>query len=111
MKDRYTYGTSGARIVLLFSCEGQSMGSQIELDKTKEPKFSIEVGGTETIDEVIICKYDGSGWQETNLLENESNGRWKGKWHDEAFTGKGIYYLRVKQQDGENAWSSPIWIN
>ncbi|MCK5465629.1 MAG: DUF3604 domain-containing protein, partial [Bacteroidales bacterium] len=111
MKLRNTYGTSGARIVLLFSCQGHPMGSQIELGKAESPTFTIEVGGTATIDEVIICKYDGPGWQETNLLANNNDDRWKGRWHDKAFTGKGIYYLRVKQQDGENAWSSPIWIN
>jgi arylsulfatase A-like enzyme len=111
MKHRNTYGTSGARIVLLFSCQGHPMGSQIELDKVKSPKFTIEVGGTSNIDEVIICRYDGSGWQETNLLENQRNDRWRGKWLDRAFTGNGIYYVRIKQQDGENAWSSPIWIN
>jgi hypothetical protein len=69
------------------------------------------VGGTEILEEVVICQYHGSGWQETNLLENHSNDRWMGRWTYRAFTGKGIYYIRVKQLDGEHAWSSPIWIN
>ena len=111
MKHRNTYGTSGARIVLLFSFKDQPMGSQIEYNKSKMPLFNIEVGGTAYIEEVIICKYNGSSWQETNILENQGIDLWKGKWLDKAFTGKGIYYVRVKQIDGENAWSSPIWIN
>ena len=79
--------------------------------KKKYPKFTVEVGGTATIDEVVMCKYDGSDWQEIRLLEVPNDDTWRGKWQDRDFQGKGIYYLRVMQQDGENAWSSPIWIN
>jgi hypothetical protein len=111
MLQRNTYGTSGARIVLIFSCEDHSMGSQIEINKNKKPTFSIEVGGTTKIDEVVICKYDGSEWKEINVLENSNNDRWTGEWLDKDFNQRGIYYVRVKQRDGENAWSSPIWVN
>jgi len=44
-------------------------------------------------------------------MGNIKSDRWEGSWQDKAFDEKGIYYVRIEQQDGENAWSSPIWIN
>jgi hypothetical protein len=87
------------------------MGSQIQSGKTRKPAFKITVGGTEAIEEVVVCKYDGLQWQEIDVMENINRDRWEGGWQDTNFTGNGIYYVRVTQKDGENAWSSPIWVN
>lgn len=111
MKARHTYGTSGARIVLLFRCGKNLMGSEIVLEANTNPVFEAEVGGTAPISELALCRFDGKSW--TELLK-EAQGRTdlcQASWKDEDFGRKGIYYVRVTQNDGEQAWSSPIWLS
>lgn len=110
MKARQTYGTSGARIVLLFSCGGDPMGSQVELKRPEKPEFRIEIGGTATLTEVAICRFDGSRWTEPLRATPDRADRWSASWQDADFDEQGIYYVRVVQSDGHRAWSSPIWI-
>jgi len=111
MRARNTYGTSGARIVLFFSCNEHPMGSQIELDAGSKPAFKIEVGGTAQLSEVTLCRYDGKTWTEPFVEKTAANDQSTLSWQDDAFNQRGIYYVRVTQTDGEQAWSSPIWIN
>ena len=110
MKHRCTYGTSGARIVLLFRCGKFPMGSQVKMKVGEEPEFEIEVGGTDTLSEITLCRYDGTVWSEPLIASPGATDRWSTSWHDREFSGSGIYYVRVTQSDGEQAWSSPIWI-
>ena len=111
MKDRCTYGTSGARIVLLFSCNESPMGSQIKLEKNDTPKFNIEVGGTTELSEVALCRFDGEMWSEPMKLAIKETERYTVSWEDKEFKQSGIYYVRITQKDGEQAWSSAVWIN
>jgi len=113
MKNRHTYGTSGARIVLLFNCNASPMGSQIKLPQNKKPKFSIEVGGVADLSEVAICRFDSEKWSEPMkiVLKEKATDRYSGFWEDTEFSRTGIYYVRVTQKNGQQAWSSPIWIN
>lgn len=111
MQQRHTYGTSGARMVLLFSCNGRPMGSQLRLPPGAERSFRIEIGGTAPLSEVVVCRFDGTQWTEPWKHTPDGPDRWVGTWCDESFDGNGIYYLRVAQRDGEQAWSSPIWID
>ena len=111
MKNRCTYGTSGARIVLLFRCGDSPMGSQLKLKAGQEPDFEIEVGGTNSLSQIVLCRYDGTSWSEPLMQSVRDKDRWSGRWQDSSFSGSGIYYVRVTQADGEQAWSSPIWIS
>lgn len=110
MKRRCTYGTSGARIVLLFRCGEFPMGSQVKMKAGEKPEFEIEVGGTDALSEITLCRYDGTVWSEPLIKSPGATDRWSTSWHDREFSGSGIYYVRVTQSDGEQAWSSPIWI-
>ncbi len=113
MKNRHTYGTTGARIVLFFSCNDSPMGSQLKLGQHEQPTFGIKVGGTAELSEIAICRYDGEAWSEPMVrdLSDTATERYSGCWEDADFHRTGIYYLRVTQQDGERAWSSPIWVD
>ena len=110
MKARHTYGTSGARIILTFHCNGEPMGSVLQLGEGQEPAFTVEVGGAGELSEVAIIRQDGSEWTEPFQQTVEGTDRWSGTWRDEGAVGTGIYYLRVTQADGEQAWTSPVWI-
>lgn len=113
MKNRYTYGTSGARIVLLFNCNNSPMGSQINLAQEEKPKFGIDVGGTADLAEVALCRFNGENWSEpmTIDLNEKATDRYSSLWEDVEFNRTGIYYIRVTQKNGQQAWSSPVWIN
>lgn len=110
MKSRRTYGTSGARIVLLFRCGDWPMGSQLKMKAGEKPEFEIEVGGTTALSEIALCRYDGASWSEPFKQSAHGKDQWSGNWQDQNFSRSGIYYVRVTQADGEQAWSSPIWI-
>jgi hypothetical protein len=106
MYDRHCYATSGDRILLDFRVNGEVMGS--EITSKSSPKIEIEIKGTDIIRKVEIQKnnqvvkefspgamdYDLS-WTDMDFGENESC----------------FYYVRVEQENNEEAISSPVWIN
>ena len=71
----------------------------------------MEIGGTNVLSEIALCRYNGTNWSEPFKKSASDTDRWAGRWQDSGFSGSGIYYVRVTQADGEQAWSSPIWIN
>jgi hypothetical protein len=44
-------------------------------------------------------------------LREKATDRYSSLWEDKEFNRTGIYYIRITQKDGHQAWSSPIWIN
>jgi len=111
MKERCTYGTTGARIVLLFHCGKAPMGARVMMQDGVCPSFEFDIGGTASIKEVALCRYDGTSWSEPFKQHPSGSDRHTGSWKDSDFAGTGIYYMRVTQSDGEQAWSSPIWVD
>jgi hypothetical protein len=106
--NRRCYGTSGARIVLEFFADGLPMGS--EYFCTSAPRLSGRVLGTAPIASVDLIRHDASGYS----IALSGGGRGE---LDEGFDieeppprGETFYYLRVEQEDGHCAWSSPIWL-
>ncbi|MBU2505550.1 MAG: hypothetical protein KJ799_02340 [Bacteroidetes bacterium] len=105
---RMVYATSGSKIQLAFSIQDSPMGSEITLAEAPEIKF--EVIGTDKLHKVILVKdnldylilgrdiYDGRGIRYSFTDETPER-------------GKHFYYLRVIQENGEMAWSSPIWVD
>jgi hypothetical protein len=118
---RSTYATTGARIIVGFYIAGQPMGS--ELNTTLKPGLKINrhisgyVAGTDTIKQIELIRagraihtilpksyhcdyyYDDMEPLDQILLTSGNNERFI------------YYYLRVTQEDGHVAWSSPIWID
>jgi len=103
IKKRNTYASTD-NIVVDFS-----MGDYIQGDIIKDPEsfqFTIHIKGTTPIQKMVIFKnfkkaktlYDQSS--EINIQYRDKNPQ-KGENH---------YYIRVEQEDGEIAWSSPIWV-
>ncbi len=106
MYDRHCYATSGDRILLDFRLNGEVMGS--EISSAGSPEISIVVTGTDAIRKIEITKnnqvvkdflpgamnYDLS-WTDKEFGENESC----------------FYYVRIIQENNEEAISSPVWVN
>lgn len=106
MYDRHVYATSGERIVLEVRADGHLMGS--EYTTRKRPELSIRAVGTAPIERVEIKKNS-----EIVAVEKVDGSRVELQWEDPEFDADetSYYYVRVVQTDGEEAISSPIWVN
>jgi hypothetical protein len=92
------------KIFVEFSCNGYPLGSVF--DVTGQPEMQVAVSGTAKLRRVTIVR-------------NESNYKVftpKGSDISTTFTdekpldGENRYYIRVEQEDGNMAWSSPVWV-
>ncbi len=120
--NRKCYATTGKRIILEFKLAGQPMGS--ELNTTTKPglyynrHIELTVAGTSIIREVEIIRNgevmktfhpkdsslittldDADAFEKIGLKDSET---------EKLFV---YYYIRVIQEDGHMAWSSPIWVD
>jgi len=104
--DRRVYATSGARILLDFHVAGQPMGSEIHTHEA--PPIAIDVAGTAPITRIEV-KRD----RDTVHAHAPDGALAKFTWYDPDFdTSKPcLYYVRIVQTDGEEAISSPVWVN
>jgi hypothetical protein len=109
MWQRRTYATTGARIIVGFEVNGAPMGSEIA-HGGKPVAISFTVNGTGPVTNVEVWKYSADGWQPFNF---PGGGKLDlaGSFCDYAASGDSLYFLRVVQQDGNIAWSSPIWVS
>jgi hypothetical protein len=109
LRHRRNYAVYNARIVLDVRINGHFMGEEIAIRGA--PRIAVDVGGTDTIDEVAIIR-DGT------VIHTEHPGVRQAKFSfvDAGFAGRSWYYVRVIQADVDRygnrsrAWSSPIWV-
>ncbi len=133
VRNRRIYATTGEKIVLEFSINGQPMGS--ELAATNHLQLNVRVVGTDAIDRIEIVKdmvntfaavrveqnpdnsegafvlYDAGKPAGGELLPWADTSRLNFEMEDEITdTEIHSYYVRVTQDNTEQAWSSPIWV-
>jgi hypothetical protein len=101
--DRRVYATSNVRVILTFSIAGRPMGS--EVCESGALPIQVFVASEVPIAEVALVK-NGQDWQ--SIRPGEATVKWE--LEDRATPGT-FYYVRVVREDGELAWSSPIWIH
>jgi hypothetical protein len=103
LKNRRTYATTGARILLEFSAAGLPMG---RVGKASEVTCHATVHAVSELEALQIIR-DGE-----IVCEQPTSGRdAELEWTDPAGPdGESYYYLRVLQADGQMGWSSPVWI-
>jgi hypothetical protein len=102
---RTTYATSGSRILLTVTGNGEPAGSAIDLKDKLE--IAIRCHACVKIEsvELIIGEHLAASWQpdsldfieEVGLTADQVPGEWA--------------YVRVSQTDGEYAWSTPLYIH
>lgn len=132
IRARRNYATTGARIVLDFTANGEPMGSRVQAETVA---LSIHVQGTAPLDRVEIVRdlvdtfavirieqepgasqgafyvYDPADPQGGRRVPSEDLRRLEVSFEDSVkSSSETSYYVRVTQVDGHQAWSSPIWV-
>ena len=100
---RRTYATTGARIILDLHANGHPAGSEIDLDAN--PRLNITAHACAPIERIDLIRDDRAlaAWY-PNQLDADV------EFEDKAPLPLAAYYVRLRQTDGEYAWSTPIWI-
>jgi hypothetical protein len=103
LRNRQTYATTGARILLDFTMSGLAMGST---GQAEQVVCKARIHAVSPLQQVEIIKDGQIIWQQAiQGLDADV------KWIDpERPVKEHFYYLHVIQEDGHQAWASPIWI-
>ncbi|MBI2892397.1 MAG: CehA/McbA family metallohydrolase [Deltaproteobacteria bacterium] len=104
LRARRCYATSGAKIGLWWSADGHPMGSVVRTDGAV--RLRARVLGTAAVTQVSVVT-NGGVLHEAHRTDREISVDLTAE--VPAARGWAYYYLRVVQEDGEMAWSSPIW--
>jgi hypothetical protein len=112
IRARRCYGTTGTRIILEFSVNSQAMGGEVNLpDKQASRKIQVRVRGTDAVAGVEVLR-NGIVAHVVTPKPHETNENVSFEWDDKSpLEGATYYYVRIKQTDGEQAWSSPVWVD
>jgi hypothetical protein len=107
-KRRQVYGTSGPKIILNFRVGDSPMGSEVAWNPSKGPlPLAVRAVGCDDIASVEIIRNGQTAFAQkgegvfAQLLLEDAN----------VLPGVSWYYARVIQQDGQMAWSSPVWVS
>jgi len=104
LQARRTYGAT-APIRLIFRAGQHWMGSILPI--TEAPVFQYEVDGTGPIKEIDVVRNGAIVRTIANPAGGATmSGEIKGL---KPLTDKTWFYIRIKQNDGQQAWASPIW--
>ncbi|MDE2868779.1 MAG: DUF3604 domain-containing protein [Chloroflexota bacterium] len=100
---RRTYATTGARIILDVQANGHSAGSEIETED--KPRLTITAHACSPIERIdLICNDRALAAWHPDTLDATYD------FEDSTPLPEAAYYVRLRQSDGEYAWSTPIWI-
>lgn len=107
--DRHCYATSGVPIFLDFRVDGQLMGSEIVTGV--DPEITVTIHGTAGIRSVDIIR-SGHVFGGLQCREGEALPKISFSMTDSIIIPgeEHYFYARVTQEDGNMAWSSPIWV-
>jgi len=108
MQARRTFGATD-KIRLIFRSGERWMGERFSVAAGSQPEFRIEIDATAPIETLGVC-VDGKADSPIPVKKGAKSVRttWRPK---EKFAGKHYVYIYMKQTDGNQAWSSPIWVD
>jgi hypothetical protein len=108
IKKRHAYAATD-NIVLDVRCGSAIMGDEV---RTARPRFSVAVLGTGPLATVEVLR--DSAVVHTVRPTGKTTEEVRFDWEEAApptAAQASYYYIRVTQQNGQMAWSSPIWVN
>lgn len=108
--NRRCYATTRARILLQFEIDGHVMGEEFnEISETAAGrKIFAAVNGTASLMQIDVIK---NGLVLYSEMGNEDLDMELTYFDTKVERDTDYYYLHIVQVDGEQAWSSPIWVN
>lgn len=104
--NRRVYGTTGARIILELFADGLPMGTEYMC--ASPPRLQGRVIGTAPLKLAELVRHDERGF--VTVWADRGDREASFDFVDGDMRGEAFYYLRVEQEDGHCAWSSPIWL-
>lgn len=104
IQKRHTFGSSAPKMSIFFSSGKNIMGSIIS--NTKDYNFQIEGNALQNVDEISIFR-NNQIVKKIDINATEFSVNWKDD--DPLLTDFIWYYVRLKTEDNEFAWTSPIW--
>ncbi|HOX39194.1 MAG TPA: hypothetical protein PL033_14510 [Candidatus Brocadiia bacterium] len=101
---RRVYAASFDRIYMEFTINSQPMGSEIEVSNPCFIRYRV-IGQTDVLTARLIRDNEEirADRTDTGVIEIETD-------DDPPLGRDSFYYLRVEQDNGERAWSTPIWV-
>jgi hypothetical protein len=105
LRARRCYATNGPRIWLRFALDGRPMGSMLSVTSSPTQEIDVVAIATAPIERIDLVR---SG-AEVESLEGEGRRVWSEQIEIPRLERGEYLYLRVLQEDGGAAWSSPIY--
>ena len=105
MYDRFTYATTGARILVSLKAGTAHMGQEIKVEEGQPVALDVSVMGTAG-GRVELLKNN-----QVIAAEETADGICDFSYRDSQWADDDYYYVRVRQKDDHMAWTSPIWVN
>ncbi|MHB9035885.1 MAG: CehA/McbA family metallohydrolase domain-containing protein [Armatimonadota bacterium] len=102
--NRRVYAATTDRIYIDFQIDGHLMGEEFET--AGKPKIEFTVHGCDDKFDVFLIKNN-----DVIKTTHATDGTAKMSFADDTYDKSSYYYLRVVQDNGEWAWSSPIWVD
>jgi len=104
MRKRRTFATTGIKPRIDFRIDDHVMGAEFET--AEPPTIRVKVSGQNDLKWLTVVKnnqdwyeFGGEGFESRFTIKDEK-----------AEPGQSFYYLRVEYEDGNMAWTSPIWV-
>ncbi len=122
IRNRRTYGSTGSRIYLEFTVNGEPMGGETTVAAEQPVAVHVEALGTGPLRWIHILRGDldqpKTGFSVVHqewFPGSSAPLDFTLDWTDESPPARAIYYVRVRQRDlvhgrVAQAWSSPIWV-
>jgi hypothetical protein len=108
---RRCYATTGPRILLDFTAAGLVMGSETYLERGSAIPVAVTVEGTAPLASVEVLELVDGDFAVAKSVAGDGASPSATLAFSDTLDAPTIFYVRVRQTDGEMAWSSPIWID
>jgi hypothetical protein len=105
-RQRHSYGATD-NIVLDVRAGEHLMGDEYRAPRTEPIRLDVKVIGTRPLAQVHVIKNNGHVYS-ASPSGSETAFTWEESPQPAGTTS--YYYVRVEQEDGQLAWSSPIWV-
>jgi hypothetical protein len=115
---RRTYATTTARILVDFRVNDAPMGSEIARPADGRVRIRAAAIGTAPLaaieivrNNAAVYRYEPRGAQAASFEWEDTLGSAAREGEVTLPEGSHYYYLRLRQEDGERAWASPVWVD